>query len=92
MPWQDWFDVAFVRHLVRHVSGTIVAILFFALTAWIVKMVMPVGPIRDRIEQVEGIVILALVAILAIQLLIPLIKQVWNMLKGGWNGTQVLAI
>jgi hypothetical protein len=52
---------------------------------------MSSGPIRDKAEKVEGIVLLGLLIILAIQLFITLIKEVWQQLRGGWN-VQVLAV
>ena len=92
MAWQDWFDFPFIRHVFRHISGTIISVLLFAITAWLVKTVMSLGPTRDRIEQVEGFVLLGLFIILAIQLGISIIKEVWKQVRGGWNGTQVLAV
>lgn len=91
MAWRDWFDLAFIRHVFRHVSGTIITILLFELTALIVKTFMSVGRIRDGVEGVEGVVLLGLLIILASQLAVSVIKEVWKQTKGGWNGSQVLA-
>jgi hypothetical protein len=91
MAWREWFDFPFIRHVFQHVSGTIVTVLLFAITAWLVSTVVPSGPTRAKVEQVEGLVLLGLVIILAIQLFISLIKEVMKQAKGGWNGTQVLA-
>lgn len=92
MAWNEWLDVSFVRHVFRHISGTIVAILLFAVTGWVARSVMHTGFLRDGVEQVENVVLLSLVVLLAIQLLAGVIKQVAKQMRGGWNGTQVLAL
>jgi hypothetical protein len=91
MAMQEWFDFEFIRHVFRHVSGTIVVVLLFAITAWLVKTVGPSGVIRNRIDQVDGVVVYGLLCVLAIQLVVDLIKHIWKQLRGGWNGAQVLA-
>jgi hypothetical protein len=92
MALQEWFDFPFIKLVFRHISGTIVSVLLFSITAWLVKAVMPAGAIRDRIEQVDGIVQLGLLVILAIQLGIALILEIRKQIRGGWNATQVLAL
>jgi hypothetical protein len=92
MPWNDWLDIPIVRAVVRHTSGTVVSIPLFWVVAWTIKFFLPEGLPRTRIEKIEGVVLVGLFAILAIQLALVLIKEVWRQLKGGWNGTQVLAV
>jgi len=87
----DWFDVPFIRYVFRHVSGTIVTITLFAATAWFLKE-FPLGVSRNLIEGIEHFVVVTLFIILAIELLISVIKEVWKQLRGGWNGTQVFAV
>jgi hypothetical protein len=92
MPWQDWFDFPIIRAVVRHTSGTVVAIVLFWLVVWTAKQ-FPLGDLtRARLENIESVVVVGLFVVLAIQLALVLIKEVWKELKGGWNGTRVLAV
>lgn len=91
MSWLDWFDVDVIRHVFRHVSGTIVAVVLFFVAAWVVKELVPVSA-RNYIERVEHVVLIGLLVFLALQLFLSLIKALWNQIRGGWNGTQLLAV
>jgi len=43
MAMQEWFDFEFIRHVFRHVSGMIVVVLLFAITAWLGRPLAPQG-------------------------------------------------
>jgi hypothetical protein len=92
MSWQGWLDIPIIRAGIRHASGTIVSSVLSWVTAWTVKQFLPEYLAR-RVESIEGIVLVTLFVILAIQLGLVLIKELWKQLKGGWNGgAQVLAV
>jgi hypothetical protein len=92
MAWQEWLNFSFIQHVFRHISGWILTVLLFKGAALVVGAVIPSGPIRDRVDKVDGFVLLALLIILGVQLGIALIKEIWKQVRGGWNGTQVLAV
>ena len=92
MPWRDWVDVAIIRAAVRHTTGAVVVIALFWITGWAIKWFLPEGITRTRLEGVENVVLVALFIILGIILGLILIQVVWKQLRGGWNGTQVLAV
>jgi uncharacterized membrane protein AbrB (regulator of aidB expression) len=92
MFWRDWLNISFIQHVFRHIFGWVLTVLLFEGAALIVGAVIPPGAIRDRVDKVDSFVLLALLIILGIQLGISLIKEVWKQLRGGWNGTQVLAV
>jgi len=92
MPWQEWIDGSFIRYVVRHTSGTVVAVALSAFSAWVIKLFPMEDLTRIRIEKIEDVVVVGLFVFLAIRIALVLIKEVWKEARSGWNSTQVLAL
>lgn len=90
MAWRDWFDFPFIRHVFRHVSGTIITVFLLVIVGWFIRTLMAPGHVGEKAQQIDDYVLLGLFIILAIQLFVAVIKETWKQIKGGWNA--VLAI
>jgi hypothetical protein len=87
MAWRDWLEISVIQRVCRHASGTLAAILLFALTAFIAKHVISDPSVIKSIERVENVVLVGLVVLFGVDLVIFVIKGIWRQL----NSAQVLA-
>jgi hypothetical protein len=89
--WQRWLDVPIIQVLTRHASGTIVAVVLSWIVTKVVSLCVSDPTTLTRIESVENVVLVGLLVFLVIQLAAVLVKVFWKDLRGGWNGSQILA-
>ena len=69
---EQWIHIEYIRLFVHHFSATIVAILVFALTGWLVSRLIPDGPGRRAAILVDEAILVAVLALCGWKLLVYL--------------------
>ena len=72
--WKEYINLPVIKALAHHCSGTIVAMLFYALVAIIVRYSTHEGWVKDAVEIIEGIVLIGLFIVLSFQMFNHLFK------------------
>jgi hypothetical protein len=98
MPWlQDWFFNSTIKGLLHHGVDSLAAGGIFAVIGKVLSWIFPDPQTVWFIKQTESILIACLFVIFGLKLflvivkeLIAPIKELWQFLKGGWNGTHSL--
>ena len=79
MNWNEFINTELIKRLSHHSSGTIAAIIFFAITGWVLRYLVHEGPVRTIIIYIEDCTLIGLFLWLAIQLF----RDLW---KGKTDG------
>jgi hypothetical protein len=98
MSWRDWLYRLYkstIEGLLQHAVACLSAGIVFSITGWVLSLILPkVQTGGGFIELSESILIdcifvifgLRLVLVTLMELVNP-IKDLWRLLRGGWNGT-----
>lgn len=84
MAWKEYINVSVIKTLSQHASGSIAAMCFFGLSAWVSTKLLPAqGIIHDIAEGVEKTAIIVILLYLFFQFIWHLFwRRAWQWIKG----------
>lgn len=83
-----WIDIPLIKGGLHHASGALAAAATFRAIGWGIEKCVFEVLVRVAIQRIEGIVLVTIYAILAIQILSTVAVHSWRVIKDVWRSTE----
>ena len=84
-----WVDIPLIKGGLHHASGALAAAATFRAIGWGIEKCVSEALIRFAVQRIEGVVLVTIYGVLAIQMLSIVGIHAWRVVKGVWNSNDV---